>query len=77
MLAALAEMIAAQGGNIEGAVMSIVAWNIRSHVFFVAAADRKILEPAVKKLPALIVNSTEMEPADADWPRPGSTWWHA
>jgi glycine cleavage system regulatory protein len=76
VLASLAEMIAAEGGNIEGAVMSIVAGHLVT-VFFVAAADLGTPEPTVEGYPDLIVNCTAMEPADADWPRPGSTWWHA
>jgi glycine cleavage system regulatory protein len=76
VLAALAQMIAAEGGNIEGAVMSIVAGHLVT-VFFVAAADLSTLGPTVKGFPDLIVDPTPMEPADADWPRPGSTWWHA
>ncbi|HEX5608565.1 MAG TPA: hypothetical protein VFX45_00575 [Solirubrobacterales bacterium] len=76
VLASLAEMVAAEGGNIEGAVMSIVAGHLVT-VFFVAAADLRDPELTIEGCPNLIVKSTLMEPSDADWPLPGSTWWHA
>lgn len=76
VLASLTSIITAKGGNIEGAVMSLVAGHLVT-VLFVEGAEAPAPGPQIEAYPKLIVDYTRIRPADADWPRPGSNWWHA
>lgn len=72
VLAELSKLIASEGGNIEGAVMAIVAGHLVS-VFVVSG-----IREEMKRVPDdLTVQFMELKAEDVDWPRPGSTAWQA
>lgn len=72
VLAELSRLIDAGGGNIEGAAMSIVA----GHLMTVCLVSG-LAEVPRPESPDLVLRCLEMEAEDIDWPRPGSTCWHA
>lgn len=71
VLAILAEAIAAGGGNIEGATMSIVAGHLVT-IFLVSGLKDPPKCPRFASRLAFM----RMAAHDVDWPRPGSSWWH-
>jgi glycine cleavage system regulatory protein len=75
VLAALAEQIADEGGNIIGGVMAVVAGHLVT-ALMVSDWERGDQAIVQEQIGEKLVDSTPIEVDDVRWPRPGSNCWH-